>query len=272
MLSSKYAPIVAITIVLILILAALGWFLAIKPQVDDTGAIGQEADEVRTNIDMIEQSSASIDNYANELEDAPVVTEAIALNAPNVWDMAGFRLRLDDAVNDSGVGITAFEQAPIVEIDGWEQDSAALPSAQVASLFQVGPIHTGDEEEYSPVVTQSGESGPVASGIVGVPLSIEVVGAPSEMLEFFTLMSQPDDALFQVFGAELLARQSDSAPIEGVSDPDDGDVTLAVSGYAYMLNPDATIVDEEQLEPASLGSGSPFEEIAGSGGGGDGGE
>ncbi|GMA33806.1 hypothetical protein [Demequina litorisediminis] len=66
MLNSKYAPIVALTALGIIVVLVLGWFLAVKPQVDETAAFSADEDLVRTNITTIEADSAAISAMGDE--------------------------------------------------------------------------------------------------------------------------------------------------------------------------------------------------------------
>ncbi|MFW7415189.1 hypothetical protein [Demequina sp. SO4-18] len=261
MLNSRYAPIVAITVVLILILVALGWFLAIKPQVDEASRVSGLVDEVETNIAAIDATSARLDEYQATLDALPDLTEPIAQNAPSVWDMPSFRARLDSAIKDAGLEIVTYEEGGETAVEGWPQEPAGLMSTQVATLFQTGPVHLPEGEEYTAPAAPVGEAAAVADGITGITLSFSLAGTPSEMLDFFQQIQDPEAPLFQVYDVTETARPEESSSLSGVSDASDGDLTIDISGFVYMLNPDPTIIDEEVLEDASLGGESPFTAI-----------
>lgn len=261
MLSSKYAPVVALTVVAIIILGVLGWFLAIKPQIDETGTLSAQADEVRTNTELIETTSASLDNYQEMLDSLPDLTPALSLNAPTAWDMPAFRARLDAAVKGSGLEIASYTQGPETLIEGWPQQPGSLVSTQIATLFQTGPVNVGPGEEYVAPVTPVADAEATTEGISAVSLTMTLAGAPGEMVDFFAQISDPEDPLFQIYDVSHEARPETSSSIAGVSDANDGDVLVTVTGFVYMLNADPTIIDEATLEDASIGSGSPFEGI-----------
>ncbi|GIG54619.1 hypothetical protein [Demequina activiva] len=264
MLNSKYAPIIALTVVAIIIVLALGWFLAVSPQIKQTGELADRAEEVEGNTVLIETASAQLDAYASELEAAPDYSDAVALNAPSVFDEPVIRARLATAVEESGVEIVSLSQAGSATVEGWTVAPGALVSTQIAGLFVTGPLpETGETSEFQPAVTPPTADVVVTDGLVEVAVTLSVAGTPEEALEFFELLADPAQQLFQLYNVQLEARQSDSSPLTGVSQSADGDVQVTATGAFYLQNPDYTVVDEGVLEPAPLTGDSPFAEVGG---------
>lgn len=264
MLNSRYAPVVALAVLGIIMVALLGWFLAISPKLSEASAVRAQASEVEDNTQIINASSDALDEYQALLDAAPDVTGAIALHAPNVFDTQAVRTRLSEAITTAQVEVSTFTINGAQAVPGIETDPASLISNQVAALFAAGPVHQEEgAAEFSPAVTPANEIGPVVEELYSVPVTMMVVGHVDEIMGFFTALSDPDLPIFQVTTTSLQARQADSGAIIGVSEPEDGDVIATITGNLYVLAPEAEILDEEALTEAILPSDSPFLEVSG---------
>jgi hypothetical protein len=280
MLNSKYAPIVALAVVGILIIAALGWFLAISPQFAAASDLNDDKTAVEDNTSLIEASSDKLDEYQAEADALPSNAQAIELNTPTTFDLQGFRARWSKAVTESKVEVVSTGQDVAIELEGWTAEPSQLVSNIVATLFATGPITVAAKADsaadpaadaaanadsatakatgWAPIVEPSTESLPVAQGLVMIPLTLEVTGTPAEVNKFFGLIANPDDPIYQVYNVTLEARQSDAPTINGVADAKDGDVIATVTGAMYLLNADTTVVDETELVPVTPGKTSSF--------------
>ncbi|WP_430866786.1 hypothetical protein [Demequina aurantiaca] len=276
MLNSKYAPIVALTVLAILVIAALGWFLAISPQFAKADALNADTDAVNSNITMVQTSSAKLDDYQAQADAAASNEESIALNTPTTYDLQAFRERASEAIEKSNVEIIGLTQETAFSLEGWTATPAQLTSTAVAKLFAVGPItvagdpnstvvltedapaaatDTATDDSATPtgdgawaaIVTPKAEDGPVALGLVMIPLTLSVTGTAAELNTFFELMANPDDPIFQVYEVTANARPAGSSTQVGVSEAEDGDVIATVTGAMYLLNADTTVIDEEAL-------------------------
>ncbi|WP_062293372.1 hypothetical protein [Demequina phytophila] len=270
MLNSRYAPIVMLTVLGIIAIGLLAWFLAIKPQFDKASDLRAQTDAVVANTSQIDAQSAKLDEYAALLAEDSEIESAVALNAPSAIDIDGLRNRVWAALKSSKAELVSFEQQQSSAVDGWLADSSGLVSTQVAALFSTGPVGATAPAEtattdapdptatqaatttttstgWTPAVTAVVTDGPFAGDIQMVPFTIDMVGNPEEIRKFIDAMQDPKDQLFQIYEYSLLARPAGSAPIPGVHDPDDGDVHATITAAVYVLNPDMTVVDEEKL-------------------------
>jgi hypothetical protein len=265
MLNSRYAPVVAITVVVIMIVAALAFFLGIKPQVDGAAQAIDRQDDVKANITKIEADSASIDDAAAQLAQVPDLTEATTLNAPSNMDLATFQTRLDKAIRSSKTELVAVEVRTPTEVTPWTLDVAALPSTGVAGYFETGPEtrlpgEPALAEPYEPVVKPAAADAETGATIVRMDIQIKVVGHPGEVQALLKTLADPEQRLFQVFDVKDEAKQETDTPEKGAAPYTDGDVFMTISGALYLLSPDYTIIDEDELVPSKLPSTSPFVE------------
>ncbi|MDN4486704.1 hypothetical protein QQX10_00820 [Demequina sp. SYSU T00039] len=281
MLNSRYAPVVALTALAVIVIGLLGWFLAISPQLSKAGDLASTADQVRANTEQVSLASAKIDQYAALLAEESDVPDQIAANAPSRLDRDAFRTRLWDGIDDSGLNIISYEMDTSRLVEGWVIEASALTSNQVASLFQTGPVSiAGAGTQPAPATTAeaattdaaTGGWSPVVSPFAGeslidgtlarVAVTVVVTGSPQETFAFFEAMSAPGDQLFQVHEVTQEARQGDASSITGVEDAEDGDVITTITGDLFVLDAEVFPVDEGELETVSP-NGEGFIEIDG---------
>jgi len=283
MLSSRYAPVVALGALGVVLVLVLGWFLAVSPQNSARGDLAAQTAEVEANTQQIQLQSAKLDEFAELLAADTSVADSIALNAPATINLGAFRARVWDALSSSRAELVKIETAGSQEVEGWVVAPTLLTSTQVAALFQTGPIAEvgdaptpeatsatdpeggasatpGTASGWTPAVTASTEEAPVAGSIMMIPFTISIAGTAEEAHNFVAGMSDADQQLFQVYGVTQEARQSDGSPIAGVSDPSDGDVLTTIVGGLYLLNPTGEAIDEEALEEVRPGNGA-FNEV-----------
>ncbi|NTV38343.1 MAG: hypothetical protein HGA51_00060 [Demequinaceae bacterium] len=292
MLNSKYAPVVAITIVLILIIGAVGFLLGVKPQVNAAAHAAARQDVVKANIDQINKESAQIDKAAAILANAPDLSEATDLNAPSSMKLPEFQTRLDAAIKASGAEQVSLSVGAPVAVVPWTVGDAALPSAGVASYFATQPVvrEANEKQRDTPYVPVGGASVAVATTdeasadggtpapapaqtaeeadveavatITRMDVTLTVVGHPAEVDALLRGLADPTQRLFQVFALSDEGKQARDTAEKGAGPYVDGDVFAVITGALYLLNPDYSIVDEEATGPFQLPPLSAFVEPA----------
>lgn len=273
MLNSRYAPVIALTALVVVVVAVLGWFLAISPQLSKASELASTADQVRANTEQVNLASAKIDQYAALLAEESDVPAQIDANAPSRVDLETFRTRLWDGVDTAGVNLISYDMSVSSLVEGWVIEPNSLTSNQVAALFQTGPVlTTGAAAAPAPTATAhpttdaaataaTGGWTPVVSPFAGtslidgnlyrVSITFSVTGSPSETFDFLEAMASTDDPLFQVYEVTQEARQGDASALTGVEDAEDGDVITTITGDLFVLDPDVFPVDEGELQDIS---------------------
>ncbi len=248
-----------------MIVAALGFFLGIKPQLDGVAQASDRQDDVKANIDEINADSQKIDDAAAQLALAPDLSGATALNAPVTMNLAEFERRLDQAIVSSLTEVVSVTIGSPGEVVAWTLDAAALPSAGVAGYFETGPLPRLEgepplAEPYEPVVKPAAADAETGPTIVRMDVEVQVAGQPSEVQALLKTLRDPEQRLFQVFDVREEAKQESDSAETGAAPYSDGDVLTTISGALYLLSPDYTVVDEDQLVPSTLPDTSPFME------------
>jgi len=279
-MNSKYAPVVALTAVVILIVVALGWFLAIKPGFSEASNIKAKTDEVNANVSQIQLETSKLAKYEQELAAAPALDDTLALNLPSIVDVGQYIDRINAAVASSGVELVSLDMNASYLVTGWEVPATARTSTSIAKLFTTGPIAVSSEAAvepapsptgevttggtqvpagaYTPPVVASVEAGPVVQDLQGLPFEIQVTGSYSETVKFLARLTAPDAQIFLLSDLTQIARNEGSAFMAGVSNASDGDVITTVTGSFFFLNPDSAVVDDDVLAPVKPAQTSPF--------------
>jgi hypothetical protein len=261
MLNSRYAPVVALAVLGILLVLALGWFLAVSPKLGEAQEHAADEQVVRANIGVIESDAAALDNFADELANLPALSEGVELNAASRIDQEAVRARLSEAVVSSGVEIASASGSRPILVESWLVPPTLLQSTAVAARFQSGPVGTtiAPAPAFEPVVSAPAGSVAVAGDIASYGSSLIVVGSPQELYAFLLELQRPDLPLYLISQASFIALHEGSSVPEGVSTPAEGDAQLELIAGYYSLNPDPELLDEEGLEPVAVPGESPFE-------------
>lgn len=265
-MNSRYAPVVALTALAILVVGALGIFLGIKPLVDSASSYAAREELVRANIQVISADEQKIDSAKKALEQAPDLSNAIALNAPDALRGSEFEDRLAAAIRSSAVEVAGVTFEPPSDVLAWSVPDAVRPSAAVAAYFQSAPLareggEAGSGVVYEPVVKVLTGDAVVKPWIVKVNVTIKVKGTAVETQAFLAALADPAQRLFQVNDVWFEGKYVRDTPLVGVSEYADGDVVSTVIGSLYLLNPTTDVVDEESLTPWAIpGDRSPFTE------------
>jgi hypothetical protein len=283
-MNSKYAPITALTVLLVLVIAALGWFVLIKPRFSDAADTSNQAAEVDTNTSQIQQATAKLGQYEEQLAALPPLDDSIALNLPALTDIQAYRARINEAAQASKVSIVSLAMDSSYVVDGWQMPPQSRVSYSIAQLFAKGPLEVdssssssdeaspepsaepgegGSSDGYTPVVTPSTETGPVVSDLNGLPVTITIAGGYSATANFLASLTNSEDQIFLIYETSQTARNADASSIAGVPDAKDGDIITEIVGAFYLLDPDTTAIDEDELTTVRPGGRSPFAPSAG---------
>ena len=265
-MNSKYAPVVALTALGVVVVLLLGWFALISPKLSQASDLRALRDSVVINTTKISGEATKLAAYEQTLADAPDLSEEIELNFPDRVDIQVLRSRILGAVEGSSMEIISLGTDGSYPVEGWELDTQALTSTSIASLFETGPIvvdatvaadGTTAATEYVPPVVVSPAAGPVVDALFGMPFTLSVAGSYAETKQLLALLQASEQQLFLVYNLKVTARNEGAAPLAGVADPIDGDVIVNITGAFYYLDPQTAIVDEDGPAAADP-DGMPF--------------
>lgn len=264
MLNSKFAPIVALTVLLVLVIMGLGYMFGFKPSSEQARDLINRESAVRANIKKIEEDVDFIKTAESKLSEVEDVTPLIETNAPTTDGVREFQQLVTNAIDATGNEVVEFNVTGTGSIDGWTVSSAVRPSTVVASHFATAPLprQPGDlnsSKPYTPVVTAPAEGQPVTDALGFITVEIKVKGTAPEAVAFLAALQRPEDRLFLVAQIVTEAKSSQDPQLEGVSPFADGDQVTTITGNLYIYNFSGEIDDEEGTNQYTLPPVSPFE-------------
>jgi type IV pilus assembly protein PilO len=117
----KQVPIAVLVVPALLVLAAVGYFLLIKPKQDDAGRLGDEIASLETQLEVARaaQQQTQGDEFAIQVADLFRVTKAM----PDDDDMPGIILELNAVAGASGIEFISIAPQPAAVRAGY----TALP-------------------------------------------------------------------------------------------------------------------------------------------------
>lgn len=279
MLNSKYAPLVAVTVVVALMILGLGYLFGVKPQIDSRGDYIARKSVVEENTASILDDSAAIDEAKAKLDKAPKLTDSISAVAPSELGLQDFLMFVSESVKSTGVEVAAVTVSGVVPIEPWNLPANTLPSDELALHFQSLPTprlggEAGFGTVYTPVVPAPGAAAtdPAADpnaaqsssslDLESLSLAFKVKGRPEEVVAFIKTLTS-GTRLFQVTQISTEAKQAKDAPEAGLANFKNGDVEMTVSGSIFLLNPDLAYDETNDPTAGGVPTGtSPFQEPA----------
>ncbi len=266
---------IAGTVVLMLALSALTYFLLYLPRAEDTAATLEEAEIVRAGNDILEIRIAQLAEQYEHLDEYKAELAALAVQIPEErdWDTvlemingfatgAGLPLPALEASVSDATPLTVFAQ-PGAQPAAPPADDAAQPGD--AAVDQA--VETGDDAEAAAdaqdgTVDPPAPTGPVAvEGLTMVPFSVKVSGPHLNVMTFLNALQQHDGRLFFVGDFDVVRLgETDATDLRPAIA--DGDVELTARGFFFALSSEVPEVpsEEEPVAPGLPGSGgyNPF--------------
>jgi len=241
------------TVVVAVVMAVLAWFVQIGPTLDQASIASKAAEDaeshnqvLRTQLTKLKQEATKLDTYKAEVA-------ALRKQVPEDAQLAEFFDQIDRYAAKAKVAIAGVTASPATAVVPPEQPkSAATEDA------------SSDDAEPSPSPSPSAGTGgtkapkstdPLAAqipGFVAVPVDVSVLGSFEEVQDFVKEL-QNGARPFLVIGLKAAGEEPDPDPGKGLRAPQEGDLTITVSGYVYTyVDPTAASTpadDEPQDEP-----------------------
>lgn len=255
MLNSKYAPPVALAVLAALLIGVLGYFLAVKPKLEEASTLSAREKDVRENIELIESDSAGLDEFARTLEAAPDISAAIQVASPSKVDWVALNTRLSAAVVASNTELRSVTIGGVVAVKDWAVSPSLLQSTAVAGHFASGrlarqPGEPKSGEAYVPLATPASAAvvDPEApASLYQIDVTMMTQGSPTEVMALLGELAKADTSLFLVHNVTLEARSALDPPPPGLGKHADGDVMATIIASVFVLNPDYSIDDDDPM-------------------------
>lgn len=208
---SASTPWVIGTAVVSAALLAIAWFLAISPQLDEASLAREQATEESARNDLLEIQIAQLEADFANIEEFRATLAGLQSQVPASLDQAAFNRELQNV----SLGTGAF----VVDVT----TSTAVPLTTSLATLPGMPLDT------------------VPAGLHAVPMTVTVLGNPVAALDYVTALQTGTSRLFLASGISLTG-QEEAGASGGRPATAKGDAEIVITGYVYVLDPDATPV------------------------------
>lgn len=196
------------------------WFLAIAPQLEAASEHREQAQAQRDNNDLLELQNAQL---AKQFAELPAMRTELAqyrVGIPGTVDQAAFNREIGDLARATDAFVLSTEFAP-----------SNLISAETA-----------------------GVGVDVPAGMYAMPVTVTILGSPTDTLDYLDGLQQGTDRYFFV-STMTAAGQSEEGASGGRPATKEGDLEIVITGYVYVLADAASVVGGGVVE--GVGAGEP---------------
>jgi hypothetical protein len=246
MRTNKAAPWVAGAIVVIFVILAAGWFLAISPTIASADESRAQAAVERAHNDRLKQQNATLKEQLTHLEEYKAQLAALRVQLPAHAELSALNTELQALVASAGLTTTTF---------GATTAQAFAPVAAAAA-----PV--ADAAAPAATTTTSGTSAPAAGaaapvpttsypGFFAIPLTMTVLGTYDATLKFLDSLQTTSSRLYLV-GSITATSQQDGGSSTGKPATSKGDLETTITGFAYVLKDGPAAVEAPTATPSPL--------------------
>jgi hypothetical protein len=237
MRTNKAAPGVAGAIVVIFVILAAGWFLAISPTIASADESRAQAAVERAHNDRLKQQNATLKEQFTHLEEYKAQLAALRVQLPAHAELSALNTELQALVASAGLTTTTF----------------GATTAQAFAPVAAAPAAT---------TTTSGTSAPAAGaaapvpttsypGFFAIPLTMTVLGTYDATLKFLDSLQTTSSRLYLV-GSITATSQQDGGSSTGKPATSKGDLETTITGFAYVLKDGPAAVEAPTATPSPL--------------------
>ena len=233
-----------LTIFVMIVLVAAGYFLVAQPQLAAASTANAELVDTQAQIASTQAALTSLKSEQQKLPSLKKQLKSLEMSIPSNIDGAAYIRGLNDLASAAGVTITSIKVsdpaayvsvAPIVAADSTGAAATASPTP-APSASPTTPAASGWTPTTDPLVN--------SSNFVDIPVTVAVSGSFDASLAFIKGL-QTGARLFLVTG--IVTKQGN----------DGSSVTATITGYIYALIDPKAAAAEAAAEKAAQASATP---------------
>lgn len=221
--------------VLSLVIIALSWFLLASPTLDEAGVAHTDAEAAELRNGQLRVQNAALKEEFERLPELEAELAALQQNVPATPLITEYNLVIGTTAVARAVTVLNVETGPAVEV---------MPIAQV------------DGAQTAEVAAAAGDG---VSGLYAIPLTIGVLGTYDNTTLFLDDLQQANPRLLSVNGLTIEG-QDEAEASGGRPATAQGDAEQTITGFIYVLSPDAT-VSVEVPSDAAAADAAPVETV-----------
>lgn len=212
--------------VLSLVIIALSWFLLASPTLDEAGVARTDAEAAELRNGQLRVQNAALKKEFERLPELEAELAALQQNVPATPLITEYNLVIGTTAVARAVTVLNVETGPAVEV---------MPIAQV------------DGAQTAEVAAAAGDG---VSGLYAIPLTIGVLGTYDNTTLFLDDLQQANPRLLSVNGLTIEG-QDEAEASGGRPATAQGDAEQTITGFIYVLSPDATVSVEVPADAAA---------------------
>lgn len=230
--------------VLAVVVLALSWFLLISPAIATAAQTNDEATAAADHNAALVRQTAKLKEQFEHLDTYRSELSALQRQIPSDTDLADF-LRLVGTVatahNTFVVSVTPSPSLSLADAAASAQAAPTATSSDSASASASGDPSPAPSASASESPTPApaaapttANAGAIPAGMIGIPVSIELLGAPADVFATLDALRGNDQRLLTITDLTV-AGQKEAEPAQGLPAIRRGDARATAAVLLYVL-------------------------------------
>lgn len=227
-----------------LMVLALGWFLAISPQLDRASQAREETEAARQQNVVQTQRLATLRQQYEEIDSYKAELAAIHQQIPTTGQMPALVREVNAAAQRSSVTVLSV-------LPGTPETFFAAAPSQPTVQPEASDAGDAESEASDDAPAPVAGGAPGVDGMVAVPVQVTVLGSYDAARTFVAELQTGIDRLFVVTTFDVTG-QDEAEASGGRPATQEGDAELVVHGYIYVLQDTRAATPEAAPADASV--------------------
>jgi len=257
------------------IIAAGGYMIGIKPQLDEIAELEESYESAREFNDLLDNQILAAQATAKQAPEWRGILAALEIDMPPTVNQPELHRMLTNSLDSRGLPVMAmtYGAATTLTAPAPESQPAPTPSTDPDAETAVGETEEGGDDANAGAAAPSPEASADATKqteeafarLVAVPITITTQGSPTAVMEWFKYLQSQDERFLTVVGFQIGDAQEDER--EGIPPVQPGDWQITVNAMAFsLIDPEKSFPVEEPGKNPPYSSGSftvPIQDAAG---------
>lgn len=232
---------IGLTLVVALLVVAAGWFVVISPTKAATAETRASVDSEMSRSLVLAKDLSTLKAQNAILGKSKAELAALTTQIPTSAGLAAFRRSLVERAQASGVTILSIstDVSTAVNVAAATPQAAAAPAPSSAGAATPSPSPSPSPSPEAPTTAATPATTVDGQVLIGLPLSISVVGTYDAVRSFIASLQTKDGRLFLVSSLGLISQLDNPASL-GRPETVKGDVEAAIQGFLFALPQVAT--------------------------------
>ncbi|MGV8967942.1 MAG: hypothetical protein ACOH2F_16915 [Cellulomonas sp.] len=228
------------------VIVALAWVLAISPTLATTEAARVQAEEQRNSNDLLQLQLVKLADQFTHLDEYKADLASMRLQIPAGADLSALNTELRSLADSTGVTLSEITPSPPMAFVPVVAAPAVVAAAPVTEAGTAAPAE-GTAAAAAPAAAPS----TAPAGMYAIQLSLTASGTYDQAMAFLSSFQTGSQRLFLVMTVNATATTSATGAAAGLPPMNPGDLTLSVTGLAYVLDSGAAPVVEPPVDPTA---------------------